>query len=145
MFDVWEFEQEELVAHPRKDARPKIAAISSIVKNCRNLAAPVRAHLADVPPGLADRPIQPLERPIPTAHATRMAKWPIRSPPPWRRPNVPRKTRPTTRQNQIPAHGLTCGPCDLAIIAGQFCRCANTGASSTGRRPGPGPARGWSR
>lgn len=37
------------------DAGPRVAAILSVVETCRRLQIPVRAYLADVLPGLADR------------------------------------------------------------------------------------------
>jgi hypothetical protein len=38
-------------------AGPKVAAILSIVESCRRLKIPIRNYLADVLPGLADRPV----------------------------------------------------------------------------------------
>lgn len=51
-------------------AGPKIAAILSVVESCRRLKLPVRDYLAEVLPGLADRPIQRLPELTPTAWAT---------------------------------------------------------------------------
>jgi transposase len=48
----------------------KIAAILSIVATCRRLQLPVRGHLAEVLPGLADLPIQRLAQLTPAAWAT---------------------------------------------------------------------------
>jgi len=45
-----------------QQAGPKIAAILSVVENCRRLKLSVREYLADILPGLADRPIQYLEQ-----------------------------------------------------------------------------------
>ena len=39
-------------------AGPKVAAILSVVENCRRLKLPVRDYLAAVLPGFADLPIQ---------------------------------------------------------------------------------------
>jgi transposase len=49
-----------------KEAGPKIAAIFSIVENCRKLGIAIRKYLADMLPGLADRSIQELDGLIPT-------------------------------------------------------------------------------
>jgi hypothetical protein len=57
-----------------KEAGPKIAAIFSIVENCRKLDVPIRQYLAVVLPGLAERSIQSLDEPTPTAYAAKMAK-----------------------------------------------------------------------
>jgi len=57
-----------------KEAGPKIAAIFSIVESCRKLDVPIRKYLADVLPGLADRPIQSLDELTPTAYAAKAAK-----------------------------------------------------------------------
>ena len=46
---------------------PKIAAILSIMETCRRLKLPVRDYLAEVLPGLADRPIQCLPDITPAA------------------------------------------------------------------------------
>jgi transposase len=51
-------------------AGPKIAAILSVVESCRRLKLPVRGYLAEVLPGLADRPIQRLPELTPSAWAT---------------------------------------------------------------------------
>jgi transposase len=48
-------------------ARPKIAAILSVVESCRRLKLPVRDYLAAVLPGLADHPIQCLPDLTPAA------------------------------------------------------------------------------
>jgi transposase len=48
-------------------AGPKIAAILSIMESCRRLKLPVRDYLAEVLPGLADRPIQCLPDITPAA------------------------------------------------------------------------------
>jgi len=48
-------------------AGPKIAAILSVVESCRRLKLPVRDYLAEVLPGLADRPIQRLPELTPAA------------------------------------------------------------------------------
>jgi hypothetical protein len=53
---------------------PKIAAIFSIVENCRKLGVPIRQYLADVLSGLADRSIQELAGLTPTAYAADVAK-----------------------------------------------------------------------
>ena len=52
-------------------AGPKVAAILSIVESCRRLKIPVRNYLADVLPGLADRPMQQIKHLTPAAWATR--------------------------------------------------------------------------
>ena len=51
-------------------AGPKIAAIVSVVESCRRFKLPVRAYLAAVLPGLADRPIQQLPDLTPGAWVT---------------------------------------------------------------------------
>ena len=48
-------------------AGPKIAAILSVMESCRRLKLPVRDYLAEVLPGLADRPIQRLPDLTPAA------------------------------------------------------------------------------
>ena len=57
-----------------KEAGPKIAAIFSIMENCRKLGVPIRQYLADVLPGLADRSIQSLAELTPMAYAAKMTK-----------------------------------------------------------------------
>jgi hypothetical protein len=52
-----------------QEAGPKIAAIFSIVESCRRLGLPIRAYLAAVLPGLANRSIQTLHQITPTAYA----------------------------------------------------------------------------
>jgi transposase len=52
-------------------AGPKIAAILSVVESCRRLKLPVRDYLAEVLPGLADRPIQRLSELTPAAWVAR--------------------------------------------------------------------------
>ena len=51
-----------------QEAGPKIAAIFSIVESCRRLGLPIRAYLAAVLPGLANRSIQTLHQITPTAY-----------------------------------------------------------------------------
>jgi len=50
-------------------AGPKVAAILSVVENCRRLKLPARDYLAAVLPGLADLPIQRLPELTPAAWA----------------------------------------------------------------------------
>jgi transposase len=57
-----------------KEAGPKIAAIFSVVENCRRLGVPIRKYLAHVLPGLANRSIQSLSELTPTAYAGRLSK-----------------------------------------------------------------------
>jgi transposase len=45
-----------------QQAGPKVAAILSIVESCRRLKIPIRDYLADVLPGLADRPLQQMKQ-----------------------------------------------------------------------------------
>jgi transposase len=52
-----------------QEAGPKIAAIFSIVESCRRLGLPIRAYLAAVLPGLANRSIQTLHQITPIAYA----------------------------------------------------------------------------
>jgi transposase len=52
-------------------AGPKVAAILSIVESCRRLKIPIRNYLADVLPGLADRPMQQIKHLTPAAWAMR--------------------------------------------------------------------------
>jgi transposase len=40
-----------------KQAGPKVAAIYSVVESCRRLAIPVKAYLADILPGLRNKPV----------------------------------------------------------------------------------------
>jgi hypothetical protein len=54
-----------------QQAGPKVAAILSIVESCRRLKIPIRNYLADVLPGLADRPMQQIKHLTPAAWATR--------------------------------------------------------------------------
>ena len=54
-----------------QQAGPKVAAILSIVETCRRLNIPIRNYLADVLPGLADRPLQHVTKLTPTAWAIR--------------------------------------------------------------------------
>jgi transposase len=54
-----------------QQAGPKIAAILSVVESCRRLKIPIRDYLADVLPGLADRPLQQIKYLTPAAWATR--------------------------------------------------------------------------
>ena len=54
-----------------QQAGPKLAAILSIVESCRRLKIPIRDYLADVLPGLADRPLQQMKHLTPAAWATR--------------------------------------------------------------------------
>jgi hypothetical protein len=53
-----------------QQAGPKIAAILSIVETCRRLKIPLRNYLAEVLPGLADRPLQQIKHLTPAAWAT---------------------------------------------------------------------------
>jgi transposase len=53
-----------------QQAGPKVAAILSIVESCRRLKIPIRDYLADVLPGLADRPLQQIKHLTPAAWAT---------------------------------------------------------------------------
>jgi hypothetical protein len=57
-----------------KEAGPKIAAIFSIVENCRKLGIAIRKYLSDMLPGLADRSIQELDGLIPTVYNAKIAK-----------------------------------------------------------------------
>jgi hypothetical protein len=57
-----------------KEAGPKIAAIFSIVESCRKLGVPIRQYLADVLPGLDERPIHGLADLTPAAYAARITK-----------------------------------------------------------------------
>jgi transposase len=50
-----------------QQAAPKIAAILSIVETCRRLQIPIRDYLADVLPGLADRPLHHINQLTPVA------------------------------------------------------------------------------
>jgi hypothetical protein len=52
-------------------ARPKIAAILSVVESYRRLRLPIRDYLAAVLPGPANRSIHSLDKLTPTASATR--------------------------------------------------------------------------
>jgi hypothetical protein len=54
-----------------RQAGPKVAAILSIVESCRRLKIPIRKYLADVLPGLADRPVQRVAELTPEAWAAR--------------------------------------------------------------------------
>ena len=54
-----------------QQAGPKVAAILSIVESCRRLKIPIRDYLADVLPGLADRPLQQMKHLTPAAWAIR--------------------------------------------------------------------------
>jgi hypothetical protein len=53
-------------------AGPKVAAILSVVENCRRIGLPIREYLAAFLPGLADRSIHSLEQltPEPTPPAS---------------------------------------------------------------------------
>ena len=52
-----------------EQAGPKVAAILSVMESCRRLKLPVRAYLASVLPGLADRPVQSVGELTPAAWA----------------------------------------------------------------------------
>ena len=52
-----------------QQAGPKVAAILSIFESCRRLKIPIRDYLADVLPGLADRPLQQIKHLTPAAWA----------------------------------------------------------------------------
>jgi transposase len=52
-----------------QQAAPKVAAILSIVETCRRLKIPVRDYLADVLPGLADRPFHHIKQLTPVSWA----------------------------------------------------------------------------
>jgi transposase len=52
-------------------AGPKIAGILSIVETCRRLKIPIRDYLADILPGLADRPFHQTKQLTPAAWANR--------------------------------------------------------------------------
>jgi transposase len=54
-----------------QQAGPKVPAILSIVESCRRLKISVRDYLAEVLPGLADRPFQQIKQLTPAAWATR--------------------------------------------------------------------------
>jgi transposase len=54
-----------------QQAGPKVAAILSIVESCRRLKIPIRRYLADILPGLADRPLQQIKHLTPIAWTTR--------------------------------------------------------------------------
>jgi transposase len=54
-----------------QQAGPKVAAILSIVESCRRLNIPIRDYLAEVLPGLPDRPFQQIKQLTPAAWATR--------------------------------------------------------------------------
>jgi len=54
-----------------QQAGPKVAAILSIVESCRRLKIPIRDYLADVLPGLADRPLQQMKHLTPATWAIR--------------------------------------------------------------------------
>ena len=54
-----------------QQAGPKVAAILSIVESCRRLKIPIRDYLADVLPGLADRPLQQTKFLTPAAWANK--------------------------------------------------------------------------
>jgi transposase len=53
-----------------QQAGPKVAAILSIVESCRRLKISIRNYLAEVLPGLADRPLQQVKHLTPAAWAT---------------------------------------------------------------------------
>jgi hypothetical protein len=53
-----------------QQAGPKVAAILSVVESCRRLKIPIRNYLAEVLPGLADRPLQQIKHLTPAAWAT---------------------------------------------------------------------------
>jgi hypothetical protein len=50
-------------------AGPKVAAILTVVESCRRLTIPVREYLADILPGLANRPVQQASQLTPAAWA----------------------------------------------------------------------------
>jgi hypothetical protein len=50
-----------------QEAGPKVAAILSVVETCRRLKIPIRDYLADVLPGLADRPLRHIKYLTPAA------------------------------------------------------------------------------
>ena len=52
-------------------AGPKVAAILSVVESCRRLKIPIRDYLADVLPGLADRPMPQIKYLTPAAWASK--------------------------------------------------------------------------
>ena len=54
-----------------QEAGPKVAAILSIVESCRRLKIPIRDYLAEVLPGLADRPLRQIKYLTPAAWASR--------------------------------------------------------------------------
>jgi transposase len=54
-----------------RDAGPKVAAILSIVESCRRIKIPIRDYLADVLPGLADRPMPQIKYLTPAAWASK--------------------------------------------------------------------------
>lgn len=56
------------------EASPRIAAIISVVENCRRLSLPVRNYLADTLPRLAKRPIRILAEFTPAAYTANHVK-----------------------------------------------------------------------
>jgi transposase len=52
-----------------ENAGPKVAAILSVVESCRRMKIPVREYLADILPGLANRPVQQVLQLTPAAWA----------------------------------------------------------------------------
>jgi transposase len=54
-----------------QEAGPKVAAILSVVESCRRLKISIRDYLADVLPGLADRPLRQIKYLTPAAWASK--------------------------------------------------------------------------
>jgi transposase len=54
-----------------QEAGPRVAAILSVVESCRRLKIPIRDYLADVLPGLADRPMPQIKYLTPAAWASK--------------------------------------------------------------------------
>jgi hypothetical protein len=54
-----------------QQAGPRVAAILSVVENCRRLGIPVRDYLNEILPGLADMSIQLVADLTPTAWTAR--------------------------------------------------------------------------
>ena len=54
-----------------QEAGPKVAAILSVVESCRRVKIPIRDYLADVLPGLADRPMPQIKYLTPAAWASK--------------------------------------------------------------------------
>jgi hypothetical protein len=57
-----------------QQAGPRVAAILSVVENCRRLSIPVRNYLHEILPGLANRSIQSLEQLTPATYAASKLK-----------------------------------------------------------------------